>query len=36
MIDNILLTQIGVLDAGVKSGFTIDPSNYVIDVSLNA
>ena len=36
MIDNILLTQIGVLDAGVKSGFTIDPSNYVIDVSLDA
>jgi proteasome-associated ATPase len=35
MVDNILLTQIGVLDAGVKSGFTIDTSNYVVDVSLN-
>jgi proteasome-associated ATPase len=36
MIDNILLTQVGVLDAGVKSGFTVDPGDYVIDVSLNA
>jgi len=36
MIDQILLTQIGVLDAGVKSGFTLDTSDYVIDVSLNA
>jgi proteasome-associated ATPase len=35
MVDHILLTQIGVLDAGVKSGFTIDTSNYVVDVSLN-
>lgn len=36
MIDQILLTQIGVLDAGVKSGFALDTSDYVIDVSLNA
>jgi len=36
MSDNILLAQIGVLDAGVKNGFTLDISNYVIDVSLNA
>ena len=35
MVDNILLTQIGVLDAGVKSGFTIDTSDYIVDVSLN-
>jgi len=35
MLDNILLNQIGVLDAGVKNGFTFDTSNYVIDVSLN-
>jgi len=35
MVDNILLTQIGVLDAGVKSGFTIDTSDYVVDVSLD-
>jgi len=36
MIDNILLTQIGVLDAGVKNGFTVDINNYIIDVSPNA
>lgn len=36
MADNILLTQVGVLDAGVKSGFTVNPGDYVIDVSLNA
>jgi proteasome-associated ATPase len=36
MVDHMLLTQIGVLDAGVKSGFTLDISDYVIDVSVNA
>ena len=36
MIDNIFLAQIGILDASVKSGFVLDTSDYVIDVSLNA
>jgi len=36
MSDNILLSQIGILDAGVKNGFTLDISNYVMEVSLNA
>ena len=35
MTDNILLNQLGVLDAGVKNGFNFDASNFVIDVSLN-
>ena len=36
MIDKILLSQLGILDAGVKGGFKMDASNYVMDVSLNA
>lgn len=35
MLDNILLNQLGVLDAGVKNGFTFNTSDVVIDVSLN-
>jgi proteasome-associated ATPase len=35
MSDNILLSQIGILDAGVKNGFNFDISNYVMDISLN-
>jgi SpoVK/Ycf46/Vps4 family AAA+-type ATPase len=36
MLDNILLNQLGVLDAGAKNGFTFNTSDYVIDVSLNS
>lgn len=36
MIDNILLMQLGILDAGAKSGFEFNVSDYIIDVSLNA
>jgi proteasome-associated ATPase len=36
LAENIMLNQIGVLDAGVKSGFTFNTEDYVIDISLNA
>jgi hypothetical protein len=36
LIENIMLNQIGVLDAGVKSGFTFNTEDYVLDVSLSA
>jgi hypothetical protein len=35
LAENIMLNQIGVLDAGVKSGFTFNTEDYVLDVSLN-
>jgi proteasome-associated ATPase len=34
--DNIMLNQIGVLDAGAKSGFTFNTDDYVLDISLNS
>jgi AAA+ superfamily predicted ATPase len=36
LAENIMLNQIGVLDAGVKSGFTFNTEDYVLDVSLSA
>lgn len=36
LAENIMLNQIGVLDSGVKSGFTFNTDDYVIDVSLSA
>jgi proteasome-associated ATPase len=34
MLDNIILSQLGVLDAGVNNGFTTDLSNYIVDVAV--
>jgi len=36
IVENIMLSQIGVLDAGVKSGFTFNTEDYVLDVSLSS
>lgn len=36
LAENIMLNQIGVLDAGVKCGFTFNTEDFVLDVSLSA
>lgn len=36
MLDEILYSQIGVLDSGVKCGFTIDTSDIIVDVAINS
>lgn len=36
IVDNLLYSQIGILDSTVKYGFTVDNSDLVIDVAINA
>lgn len=36
ILENIMLNQVGVLDSGVKNGFSFNTDDYVLDVSLNS